>query len=253
MAQQHKVHEVIVVDDGSEDQTQALLDDYPQIIRIKHARNKGVSAARNTGLKAASSDWLALLDSDDEWMEDKLSKQLEAVSNQPDVKIFHTDEIWIRDGKRVNAMHKHTKPDGWVFEKSLSFCCVSPSSVLMHKSVLRGAGEFDESLPACEDYDLWLRLFHRYKVALIPLPLVIKYGGHSDQLSTQYWGMDRFRVKTLQKLLDSHVLSTKNTDLTYAMLQEKCEILRNGAQKRGHYDRAKYYAHLPKQYAQSVP
>ena len=183
LGQTRQADQIIVVDDASTDETKALLSCYPMVETLFLSHNQGVSAARNAGLKHASHEWIALLDSDDEWLAEKLQRQVEAIAFNPDIRIFHTDEVWIRNGKRVNAMNKHAKPDGHAYQASLALCCVSPSSILMHRSVLDECGVFDESLPACEDYDLWLRLFHRYPVRLIDEALLIKYGGHEDQLS----------------------------------------------------------------------
>ena len=249
LAQRYPAFEVIVVDDASRDNTAQILAAYPDVQSMKLAQNCGVSAARNAGIERAKGEWIALLDSDDAWMQDKLARQVEMARQTPDTLIFHTDEIWIRNGKRVNPMNKHAKPDGWVYEASLALCCISPSSVLMHRSVFEQCGVFDERLPACEDYDLWLRVFSRYPVKLIDELLVIKYGGHVDQLSRKYWGMDRFRVQALAGILDAGDLSEHDFALTVAMLQAKCNILASGAQKRGQHDRVKKYRSMAAQYA----
>tara|TARA_A100000164_G_C21386359_1_gene531063 strand:+ start:68 stop:433 length:366 start_codon:yes stop_codon:yes gene_type:complete len=103
---------------------------------------------------------------------------------------------------------------------------------MMSKALFDRLGGFDEDLPACEDYDLWLRVCHQYEVAYIEHPLILKYGGHEDQLSAKYWGMDRFRVKALAKLLAQSTLSIEQEASTKRMLHEKCRILMSGAQKR---------------------
>lgn len=241
--------EIIVVDDASDDETVDLLSGYPSIKHIRFTNNAGVSRARNAGIEAAKYDWLAFLDSDDTWMPNKLSKQIHAVYDTPGAQFIHTDERWIRNGKRVNPMKKHAKPDGWVYQASLALCCVSPSSVLVHRSVLSDCGNFDESLPACEDYDLWLRIFSRYPVKLVDESLVVKYGGHADQLSRKYWGMDRFRIKALGKMLDLNVLNAEDQASTLDMLQTKCDIMCKGALKRNKLEEAEYYQQLAAKYA----
>ena len=248
-SQSYSAHEVIVVDDGSTDDTASKLSAYEGLHVIQLKTNRGVSAARNAGLKRARGEWIALLDSDDVWAPDKLALQSAAAVKEPDIKIFHTDEIWIRNGTRVNPMNKHAKPDGWIYAASLALCCVSPSSILMHRSVLDQCGAFDESLPTCEDYDLWLRLFSRYPVRLINAALVTKYGGHEDQLSHQYWGMDRFRIRALSKILDIGKLNDRDRVKTIAVLQRKCEILIEGARKRGKPDRVNQYQVLARRYS----
>ncbi len=241
LAQSYLADEIIVVDDASTDDTSNLLQAYPTVKVISLEKNRGVSAARNRGIAAASNDWISLLDSDDAWALNKLEQQIRAQAESQDLKIFHCDEIWIRNGKRVNPMKKHAKPDGWIYQASLALCCVSPSSILFHRSVLTSCGDFDEELPACEDYDLWLRLFSRYPIKLIDEALVYKYGGHADQLSHQYWGMDRFRVRALDKILASGVLDEEQTQDTLAVLKKKCEILVQGAVKRGNTQLAQEY------------
>lgn len=232
LAQTHEATEIIVVDDGSSDGTSALVErDYPGA-KLLTQGNQGVSSARNAGASVSTGEWLAFLDSDDEWLPEKLSHQLACARDNPHISLIHSDEIWIRRGVRVNQMRKHRKSGGQIFEYCLPRCVISPSAVMMSKALFDRLGGFDEDLPACEDYDLWLRVSHQYEVAYIEHPLIRKYGGHEDQLSVKYWGMDRFRVKALAKLLAQCTLSSEQEVLTKRMLHEKCRILMNGAEKR---------------------
>ena len=232
LAQTHEATEIIVVDDGSIDGTSALVErDYPGA-KLLTQGNQGVSSARNAGASVSTGEWLAFLDSDDEWLPEKLSHQLACARDNPHISLIHSDEIWIRRGVRVNQMRKHRKSGGQIFEYCLPRCVISPSAVMMSKALFNRLGGFDEDLPACEDYDLWLRVSHQYEVAYIEHPLIRKYGGHEDQLSVKYWGMDRFRVKALAKLLAQCTLSIEQEVLTKRMLHEKCRILMNGAEKR---------------------
>lgn len=226
--------EIIVVDDGSVDGTDVYLDEnYPQVTLIKQA-NQGVSAARNAAIQQARGDWIALLDSDDQWLDNKLKQQL-AELDKTGLKVCHTDEIWIRNGVRVNQMNKHKKRGGKIFQHCLPLCAMSPSSIVIHRSVFEELGTFDESLPACEDYDLWLRIAAHYEVAYIERPLIKKYGGHDDQLSRQFWGMDRFRVIALDNLLSNPdnvtSLNEQDYEAALAMLIKKTKILLKGAVK----------------------
>ena len=233
--------EIIVVDDGSTDETSALMtSEYPEIVFIQQ-QNTGVSSARNVGIKRASGDWIAFLDSDDEWLPEKLEIQMKALYENPEIKICHTNEIWIRNGKRVNPKKKHEKFGGWIFQKCLPLCCISPSSVIIHKSIFKEIGLFDYSLPVCEDYDLWLRITARNPVLYIEEPFLIKYGGHEDQLSKKYWGMDRFRIKSLEKIISSRVLSELDENAAKKMLMEKIYIFIQGAQKRGNIKEVKKF------------
>lgn len=222
--------EVIVVDDGSTDGTQQLVESrYPQLVYIQQA-NQGVSAARNTGIKRARGDWVAFLDSDDEWLPHKLQNQLQLLS-ETGLKVCHTEEVWVRNGVRVNQMNKHRKRGGWIFQTCLPLCAMSPSSMLMHRDIIESIGYFDETLPACEDYDYWLRLTSRFEVAFVDAACLIKYGGHADQLSRRHWGMDRFRVQALSKIL-AEDLNEQDRDAVVMTLRKKLTILLKGAQKR---------------------
>lgn len=230
-AQSLPADQVILVDDGSNDDTDALAASYPDVCYIKQA-NRGVSAARNAGIAAATGDWIAFLDSDDEWLPDKLQKQLAASKQNPQYSLIHSDEIWIRNGVRVNQMDKHAKTGGMIFERCLPLCVISPSAAMVRRSLLLELGGFNESLPACEDYDLWLRICAHHPVLYIDEPLLNKYGGHEDQLSRQYWGMDRFRVRALDELLQSDVLNAGQAAAARSVLLKKSAILLQGARKR---------------------
>ena len=241
LAQTTPVDEIIVVDDGSNDKTydlllkSELLDTRGQVpnIRYLYQENKGVSAARNLGIKEAENEYIALLDSDDAWIETKIERQvLKLEEKKLSCRITHTEEIWLKDGQRINPKKKHNKSGGFIFEKCLPLCCISPSSVLLHRTLFDDYGFFDEKLPACEDYDMWLRLCAFEEVLFVEEALTIKYGGHADQLSKAFWGMDRFRVQALEKLINSGKLSKTQRSQALEMLVKKIEILLLGAKKR---------------------
>ena len=236
LSQTLKPREIIVVDDGSTDETNAVLANYPGLCIISQD-NRGVSAARNVGIEKAGGEWLAFLDSDDEWLKEKLEKQWDAICID-DKLICHTEEIWIRNGQRVNPMKKHKKFGGIIYERCLPLCVISPSSVMIHRSVFKDVGVFDESLEVCEDYDLWLRICAKYSVLFIDEPLIVKYGGHEDQLSRKHWGMDRFRVKALEKMMSFGALNDEDEKATVNMILQKCGIIINGMKKRGNNDEA---------------
>lgn len=231
IAQECSPSEIIVVDDGSTDSTRSLLQgSYPGIKVITQA-NKGVSAARNAGIRAATGDWLAFLDSDDAWLPGKLDRQLEAIEASPGSNIAHTDEIWIRNGVRVNPRRKHKKYGGSIFKYCLPLCVISPSSVMIHRRVFDRVGLFDETLPVCEDYDLWLRICARMPVLFIREPLITKYGGHDDQLSTRYRGMDRYRIRSIGRILNEVELEPSDRSAAIAAMLGKIRIYLNGARK----------------------
>lgn len=234
LAQTMLPEQVIVVDDGSTDDTLTRLRDYGDAIRIIEGRGEGVSSARNLGVQNGESPWIAFLDSDDLWQPEKLERQCaELRASSRAFRWSHTEEIWIRNGRRVNPMKKHKKPAGWVFEQSLKLCCVSPSSVLLERDFLREQGGFDESLPACEDYALWLKMAAKEPIHFVDQPLTVKYGGHADQLSHKHWGMDRFRAKALEDLLRQDTLPLELQRLALENLIFRYEVLLTGASKRG--------------------
>ena len=240
--------EVVVIDDGSTDGTDAKIRNEFPAVRYYRQKNRGVSSARNLGIRHAASDWLALLDSDDEWLPDKLIRQTAALAANPDSRVCHTEELWIRNGIRVNPAQKYAKTGGWIFTQCLPLCAMSPSTVMIHRSVFTDIGLFDTRLPACEDYDLWLRITANYPVLLIEEPQIKKYGGHEDQLSQKLWGMDRFRINALQKIIDTGQLSNENRQAAVNMLLKKAKIYLNGVTKRGKTDEAHYYQQLIKRY-----
>ena len=224
--------EIVIVDDGSTDGTASALARFDARLKIVRTARKGVSAARNTGVRRSSGRYIALLDSDDLWLPGKLARQTAFMIGRPDVEICQTEETWIRNGVRVNPKAAHRKPSGDVFLRSLDLCLVSPSAVMMTRELFERAGGFDESFPVCEDYDLWLRIAAERPIPLIPEALVVKRGGHADQLSRSTWGMDRYRVRALQKLLRAGIGGARRK-AALDVLRKKAAILGAGARKRG--------------------
>lgn len=224
--------ELLVIDDGSNDNTENLLRIYQHLfsIRVLRQSNKGVSSARNLGIRFARYPWIAFLDSDDYWLPDKLTQQLEKISHDQNL-VCHTEEIWIRNGTRVNQCKHHKKYAGYTFSQNLPLCAMSPSSIIIHRQIFDAVGLFDESLPACEDYDLWLRITARYKVSFVEKPCIYKTGGHSDQLSRKFVAMDRFRIQSLLKLLKFTTLNQIQLAEVLTVLEQKSIIYLQGCMK----------------------
>ncbi len=226
------VNEIIIVDDGSDDGTSEFIhSNYPNLKYIFQS-NSGVSAARNTGIKAASSNWIAFLDSDDAWVANKIQKQITELELNPEMNFCHSNEIWIRNGREIKQKNTHKKFGGFICDKCLDKCRISPSTVICRKSLLIKLNGFDEDLAICEDYDLWLRITSDNPVIYIEKPLIIKYGGHQDQLSRNSEGIESYHIKSLEKLLkqdfhSEHRIAMEN------MLINKLKIYANGAKKRG--------------------
>lgn len=250
--QDYKLEEVIVVDDGSEDGTEEEVKKYP--VKYIWKENGGISSARNVGILASHGEYIAFLDVDDLWLKRKISTQMEEMLKLG-YEISYTDEIWIKDGKRLNQKKKHKKYSGYIYERCLPLCIISASSVVIKRRIFEEVGLFDESLPVCEDYDMWLRITSRFPVLFIEKPLIIKRGGHPDQLSKKYVAMDKFRIAALKKMVDSDFLSPEMKLKTLLEMQKKCLIVANGAKKRGKMEDAEYYFNLyewAKAYANSL-
>ncbi|MCB0360617.1 MAG: glycosyltransferase, partial [Bdellovibrionales bacterium] len=194
-AQRGAAFELIVVDDGSE-------EDHSELEAVVTASGHryyrrphlGVAAARNFGASVSSGRYLAFLDSDDRWLPEKLASQLAFLREQPQFRVCQCQEAWFRRGIRLHPKAYHQMPHGDAFSASLRRCIISPSSVMLERSLFERLGGFDEWLRVCEDYELWLRLSACEHVGLVGRELVEKFGGHSDQLSRSEPVMDRFRV-----------------------------------------------------------
>lgn len=251
LAQSYKEFELIVVDDESQDGTARNLMKYSSQPRLLSQPRRGVAAARNLGVRGSSGTYLAFLDSDDLWLPKKLEAQVAFMESRPDAQICQTEEIWIRRGQRVNPKARHRKPSGDIFRASLDLCLVSPSAVMMSRELFEKAGGFDESFTVCEDYDLWLRIAVDTPVYLIPDSLVVKRGGRPDQLSRSTWGLDRFRVLALRKLLDSGLRGEKR-NWTVEALARKAAILARGARRRGKQEEALAYEELLTEFIEEI-
>ena len=236
LAQTFKPYEIIIVDDGSKDGTKEwLLQNYPSVQYI-HQPNNGVSSARNKGIQISQGSWIALLDSDDEWMPEKLEYLSRFLEMNRDSSFCHTNEIWIRNGVRVNQMKKHKKYGGDIFKHCLDICRISPSSSIIKKDVFEEVGAFDESLTVCEDYDLWLRVTAKFNILFLDEPLIKKYGGHLDQLSRVPEGIEQYRIRSLEKILSMGSLTETQFRLAKDMLIHKLNIYAKGLKKRDKYE-----------------
>ena len=244
LVQNYSHFELIVVDDGSDDDTGALVAGYSNVRYIRQ-ENRGAAAARNRGLEMARHDLIAFLDSDDWFDPAKLEVQSRAMAEKPEYLISHTDEIWYRRGILLNQKKKHRKPDGHIFADCLPLCAVSMSTVMARRALFDEVGLFDERLPCCEDYDFWLRASVRFPFLKIDKPLTLKDGGRPDEVSFQYrTGMDRFRVQAILKLLEETDLSPEQERMARTELTRKCVIYGNGCIKHGRPDEGRFFLEL---------
>lgn len=245
--------EVLIVDDGSDDETLEMVGERFPAFEVLSQPNRGVSSARNRGIRAARHEWIALLDSDDEWTPDKLEAQIAALDAEPGRRLVHCDETWVRHGIRVNPRLRHRKTGGWIFRRCLPLCVISPSSAMLHRSVFEDVGLFDESLPACEDYDFWLRFTVRNPVLFVDRPLVVKHGGHADQLSRRVKALDRYRIRALAKLLENGSLSAGDRAAAVGTLLEKISIYKSGVARRGRIEEVESLEQLAARFEMETP
>lgn len=228
--------ELIIVDDGSTDDTAEILKDLSssakKMCRVYSQDNSGPAAARNYGVRQAMYPYIAFLDSDDHWQRRKLERQYQYLAANPACRISHTREKWLRRGQYLNQKKKHIPGNGDIFAQCLRLCAVGMSTVMMKRELFDQVGFFDESLRCCEDYDLWLRISCRSPFLLVDKPLTVKEGGREDQVSSQYaLGMDRMRIYSLRKLLDSGVLDCRMHLMALQELKKKITIFGNGCLK----------------------
>lgn len=239
--QDYQDKEIIVIDDGSTDRSFEEVRGFP--LRYVWKQNGGISSARNMGIKVSNGEFIAFLDVDDIWKKGKLTKQVQSMIEKK-IDISYTDEVWIRNGKHLNQKNRHRKYSGFIFDQCLPLCIISPSSVVIKRIVFEKVGLFDENLPVCEDYDMWLRITSRYPVLFIDKPFIVKRGGHKDQLSRAYEAIDRYRIQSLAKIIEGNILNSEMKNAALKELRKKCMIYSSGAKKRGRLQESNAYIRL---------
>jgi glycosyltransferase involved in cell wall biosynthesis len=172
LAQTYPAVEIVVVDDGSTDDTQARLAAYAERIRSIYQANQSVAAARNTGIRAARGDLIAFLDADDLWHPRKLELQVRYLTQHPEVGLVAVDRL----GERMahwpafdGSAHPRARPIS--LEELIIQPHFAPSGVLVRKECFRRVGDFDTSLRNAEDYDMWIRIAMAYPVVKLDVPL----------------------------------------------------------------------------------
>lgn len=237
-----------LVDDGSTDGASEFIQKIFQkripFQIISSKKNEGVSAARNKGIREGKREWVAFLDSDDEWLPEKLETQINYIQNNPSFSFIHSNEIWLKKNRVFPQKKKHKKEGGRIFKQSLPLCRISPSAALVKRSLLEDVGLFREDFPVCEDYELWLRITSRFSVGFLQKPLIIKHGGHLNQLSQKYKAMDYWRIKALKPFLQSALITEEERDAVRKILIQKCQILLRGYEKHKNFKNREETLHI---------
>ena len=202
--QTYRPIEILVIDDGSADNTCEVLRQFCGCIRYYRQENKGLAGARNTGIKLATGTFLAFLDADDIWLPDKLVKQCRVLAENPEVGLVHSD-IWYwrpETGEKLLKEKGREKYKKNCFDRLLSENRVTPSSVLVRKECFDKVGLFDERLRVYEDWDMWLRISRFFNFAYISEPL-LNYRVHPGSLSANNLRMREGELAVLEKTLSN--------------------------------------------------
>lgn len=215
-------YELIIVDDASTDATKDyLLECEHEVLTL--SSNQGVSYARNRGVSLAKGEYIAFLDSDDVWHENKLWEQVAFHQQNSEVKCSFGTERWFRHDQEVKRPKKYEAPSVVNFEDLLEFTFIGPSSIMIDTQLFHDLKGFDESLAVCEDFDLWLRLSVHTPMHLASDVVINKHAGDFEQLSASVLSLEPYRVEAL--------LKHREDSRAKEMIEKKLAIIKKGAEK----------------------
>ena len=212
--QTYQDYELIIVDDGSTDDTEKVVQNFnsEKIKYIKHPKNKGIPAARNTGIRLAEGDYIAFQDDDDEWMPEKLERQINAYINEsPEVGVVYTQYNLIDIHNKPLPQLKVAQREGYIFGQLLNENHIPPQTSLIRKECFSKVGMFDERFLRMQDWELFLRISQHYRFKFIDEPLVTVY----DQPGGQHEKFERI-IASLKRVLDMYYSQIKQDRKTLA-------------------------------------
>ena len=196
--------EIIVIDDGSTDDTERVMQTFGSRVSYVKQENQGVSAARNHGIKLARARYVAFLDSDDLWVPQKLAEQIPLLDEDPEIGLVYSDWAVVSEHGVVQPSFHSERPaaSGHVFNELVETGFILTSGTVVRRSCLDEVGDFDESLSIVQDYDLWLRICYRWKVAVTNKALVTKRSWNGS-LSSNFPKMAMERIALFKKALET--------------------------------------------------
>ena len=203
-------------------------------------------AVRNRGVAASEGNWVAFLDSDDVWQPEKLALQRDCIKADPDLRLIHTRETWLREDRIISQKKQRHRREGDVFPDALTKCMIGPSTVIMRRDLWEECGGFREDLEIAEDYELWLRITAGEPVGYVDKPLITKRAGGWEQLSLKYGQIEKFRLKGLGDLVESGWFRSGGIPKSREILAakeyaRKCHIYALGCEKRGRREEAVFW------------
>jgi glycosyltransferase involved in cell wall biosynthesis len=215
LAQSYKPSEIIVIDDGSSDNTREVITHYGDKIKYIYQSNAGPASARNKGVKEARGEWIAFLDSDDYWDKDHLELLLKHAQDHPDASLIYCGKKWVdMDGKLIQDSFEQTQfPSGWIFKDMFTANYISSTSVvLVKKGIFIELGGFDKQLRIAEDYDLWIRIAAVSPICGVPI-YTLNYRRHENNLTLQtveQYKADLIVLEKAQKMIRSQMVDRQN-------------------------------------------
>ncbi len=252
LQQSYPVESIIVVDDGSVPAINApYADPRIEVIRIPHSGMPG--KVRNIGIAKVQSPWVAFLDSDDQWLSEKLAQQCKVLEQaHADTLCVFTQEYWMRKG-RLRRAPQPIRDQKDLFSAALQKCVMGPSTAMVQTEALRAIHGFREDLVFAEDYECWIRLLLRGAAHPVEEPLVLKYANMGDNLSEQVPMQEWHRLRGLAGIFeavqnDALQAEAWQRDLIFAVLQKKFAIVHKGAKKHANAAILTWLADLQKKF-----